>query len=55
MMEDIQNIYGFGLGSSTKIVNDNIKRQMNPRTLKDYKDNIEKTVLDKLDLYRSTI
>lgn len=55
MMEDIQNIYGFGLGSSTKIVNDNIKRQMNPRTLKDYKDNIEKTVLDKLDLYRSTL
>ena len=49
MMEDLENIIGFGLGASTKFINNNkINRLMNYRTLNDYNKNINKQVNEKL-------
>lgn len=51
MMEDLQNIIGFGLGSTTKIIeNDKIFRHMNYRRLADYVENIDKNIEAKLEL-----
>lgn len=51
MMEDFQNIIGFGLGASTKIFeNKKINRYMNYRLLDDYIKFIDKNIEDKLKL-----
>lgn len=56
MMEDIQNILGLGLGSTTKVIKDDkILRHMNYRRLKDYVENIEKNIEDKLKLFGGSL
>ena len=56
MMEDMQNILGLGLGSTTKVINgDKIFRHMNYRRLKDYLENIDKNIEDKLKIFGGNI
>ncbi len=51
MMEDINNIIGFGISSTTKILQKNgLKKHMNHRNIKDYIENIDKDIKDKLIL-----
>lgn len=51
MMEDINNIIGFGMSSTTKILQKNgLKKHMNHRNIKDYIENIDKDIKDKLIL-----
>lgn len=51
MMEDIQDVIGFGLDSTTKIINKNkIIRHMNFRTLSDYFKYLDKNIDDKIEL-----
>lgn len=54
MMEDTENIIGFGLASTSKIfINKKLKRYMNSRRLDDYIENIESQVAEKIQLLRS--
>ena len=50
MMEDLETVIGVGMGSSTKIIDKGINRYMNPRTIKSYIEEIDKTIEDKLRL-----
>lgn len=49
MMEDLGPVIGFGLGATSKLIlGKKIKRQMNPRTLKDYLAGSKESAINKI-------
>lgn len=53
MMEDLGPVIGFGLGATSKLILDRkIKRQMNPRTLKDYLAGSKESAINKIKFFR---